>query len=92
MSGLPQRQALTITEARDRFPDLVRQVEDRGKSFSIARNGREVAELSPVVSAATLGNLREALRHAPQIDEDFGSDLDKIRSQQPKLPEDPWAF
>ena len=89
---MSQRQALNVREAKDRFSDLLRRVEDRGESFAIARNGREVAELRPVASEpATLGSLREALRHMPQVDEDFGRDLNMIRSRQPKLPEDPWA-
>ncbi len=92
MTGMPQRQALTLDEVRDRFSDLLRRVEDRGESFAIARNGREIAELGPVASRpATLGSLREALRRAPQADEGFGRELEMIRSQQPKLPEDPWA-
>jgi hypothetical protein len=48
------------------------------------------AETDSERTGKSLGTLRKALREAPSVDEDFGRDLDSIRSQQPKLPADPW--
>ena len=57
-------------EAKTKLSQLVERAE-AGEDIVIARNGKPVARLVPVASAASLSSVRGAWRDRVQIAEDF---------------------
>ena len=82
---------VSATEAARNLSDLLNRVRYRSERFTIVRGGEEVAEIGPASKsgAATLGDLRRALASLPPPDDDFRSDLERIRAEQPPA-EPPW--
>ncbi len=80
---------LTATEAARKFSAVLNRVA-AGEEIEIVRNGATVALLGPprdrLLSAEAF---RELLRSAPPIDEQFGADLRRVRSEA-GAPESPW--
>ena len=76
---------VSATEAARKLSDLLNRVRYRGETFTIMRGGEDVCQMTPVAPRAgvTLGALREALVSIPSPDEDFRSDLESIRAEQP---------
>ena len=84
---------ITATEAVRNFSDVLNRVRYQGRTFLILRNGEEVGVLSPV-SQQPRTTFRELVRKVRKLglpDEDFASDLESIRREGSKPPEDPWA-
>jgi prevent-host-death family protein len=82
---IPVPTRVSATEAARKLSDLLNRVRYRGERFTIVRAGEDVGQLTPVAprSKITLGALREALASAPGPDDDFRSDLERIRAEQP---------
>ena len=62
---------VSIAEAKDRLPELIRAVEN-GKSIVITRHGKPVAQLSaapPERRQVRLGGMRERIQLLPGWDE-----------------------
>ena len=83
---------ITATEAARSFSDLLSRVRWRGESFDIVRNGETVAHMSaaPAAASATVSRLLEVIETAPR-DPGFADDLERVQSEQPSVPSDPWA-
>jgi prevent-host-death family protein len=76
---------VSATEAARNLSDLLNRVRYRGERFTVVRGGEEVAEIVPAKRGArvTLRDLRRALSSLPPPDEDFATDLERIRAEQP---------
>jgi prevent-host-death family protein len=76
---------ITATEAARKLSDLLNRVRYRGERFTIVRGGEEVCEMVPPAArgGVTLHELRRALGSLPAPDEEFRSDLERIRAEQP---------
>jgi antitoxin (DNA-binding transcriptional repressor) of toxin-antitoxin stability system len=76
---------VSATEAARKFSDLLNRVRYRGERFTILRGGEEICELVPPIGRGrvTLGELRRTLASLPQPDDEFRSDLERIRAEQP---------
>ncbi len=85
---------ISATEASRGFAELLDRVERRGTEYVVARHGKDVAAIVPVGVPAdrvhTIGELLEAIRNAPSADDEFVSELRRIRRAQGK-PRNPWA-
>lgn len=84
---------VTASKAARHLSDLLNQVQDKGSSFVITRNGQEVARLTSVPQRpkATLRTLVEQLLPKRTGDPSFADDLERIQAEQPTLDDDPWA-
>jgi prevent-host-death family protein len=76
---------VTATEAARNLSDLLNRVRYRGERFTVIRGGEEVAEIVPAKRSVgvALRELRRALASLPAPDEDFATDLERIRAEQP---------
>jgi prevent-host-death family protein len=75
---------VTATEAARNLSDLLNRVLYRGERFTVVRGGEDVAAIVPAAAArVTLGELRRALAGLPAPDNEFLSDLERIRGEQP---------
>lgn len=84
---------ISATDASRGFAELLTRVERRGAEYVIQRHGRDVAAIVPVTPADrvhTVGDLLEAIRTSPSVDDEFVSDLRRIRRAQGR-PWNPWA-
>jgi antitoxin (DNA-binding transcriptional repressor) of toxin-antitoxin stability system len=83
---------VTANEAALHFTDLLDQIQDRGESFVITRNGEEVAQLTapPARRPASLRTLVERLLAVRTGDPTFADDLERIQAEQPPPGKDPW--
>jgi antitoxin (DNA-binding transcriptional repressor) of toxin-antitoxin stability system len=90
MVSLPTN--ISATEAARRFSDLLNRVRYKGESFVIVRNGEPIARLerTPETPQVTLDQLLEQLPNYRTGDPDFAEDLERIRSEQPAIGDDPW--
>ncbi len=83
---IPQR------ELRNRVGDVLRRAE-RGERFTITVNGREVAELGPLVTGTEPRGTRplaDVLADAP-VDAGWTSDLQELRRADRDDATDPWG-
>lgn len=85
---------VSATQASRGFAELLTRVERRGTGYVVERHGKDVAAIVPVGAPAdrvhTIGELLEAIRTAPKADDEFVSDLRRIRRTQGR-PRNPWA-
>jgi antitoxin (DNA-binding transcriptional repressor) of toxin-antitoxin stability system len=86
----------TVTEVFRNFSDYINRVAYRGERFVLVRGGRPVAELTPVVAGARLGDLPALLDSLPRLTAAeaaaLGEDLDRARSElEERPPGDPWV-
>jgi antitoxin (DNA-binding transcriptional repressor) of toxin-antitoxin stability system len=86
----------TVTEVFRNFSDYINRVAYRGERFVLVRGGKPVAELTPVVAGARLGELAALLDSLPRLSPEeasaLGEDLDRARSElAERPPADPWA-
>ena len=83
---------ISATELARRLGDVLARVRYRQEAFVVERNGRAVAHIVPVRTAATDTTLAEALtawsRAAPR-DGALADDLDRV-SAADRLPVNPW--
>ena len=86
---------INATTAAKHFREVLNDVEHRGETFEVERHGRLVARIGPTGPAAfRLVRWKEALgalSAGPASDADFYGDLEEVRRQVARLPEDPWA-
>jgi hypothetical protein len=85
---------LSASEAALRFSDLLDQIQTRGESFLIVRDGREIAQLSSPSkrSSRTFREVVERLLATRTGDPGFADDLEVIQASQPPMEvKDPWA-
>jgi prevent-host-death family protein len=76
---------ITQRELRNQSGEIMRAV-DRGESFLVTRNGKEVGELTPVHARRFVPSAQAlaAFKNAPPIDaEQFRADLDTLLDQSP---------
>ena len=82
---------VSATEAARKLSDLLNRVRYRGERFTIVRGGEEVCTMVPTPGKGnvTLKQLRQALASLPEPDDEFRSDVERIRAEQP-LTESSW--
>lgn len=88
-------QRASVTEVLRNFSDYINRVVYRGERFLLIRGGTAVAELSPVPSGRSLGELPGLLTSLPRLAaEDAGvlaADLDLARAElETQTPGSPW--
>jgi antitoxin (DNA-binding transcriptional repressor) of toxin-antitoxin stability system len=86
----------SVTDVLRNFSDFINRVAYRGERFLLIRGGTAVAELSPVPSGRSLGDLPDLLTSLPRLEaEDAGAlaaDLDLARAElEPLAPGNPWG-
>jgi antitoxin (DNA-binding transcriptional repressor) of toxin-antitoxin stability system len=80
---------LTATEAARSFSELLNRV-GTGEELEITRGGAPVAVIGPpVVRLLGADRFRELLRNAPPVDDEFSSDVRKIKKDI-DTPEGAW--
>ncbi len=76
---------ISITEISRNFSDFINRVAYRGEYFTILRGKKAVAEIRPVPSGKTLGEIKSILESLPKLSshdaEEFGKDLEEIRKE-----------
>lgn len=84
---------LSASEAASRFSDLLDQIQTHGESFSIMRDGREIAQLhgAPERPQGTVRAVVQWLLAERTRDSGFADDLEEIQASQPPMGEDPWG-
>ena len=86
---------ISATTAAKRFREVLNDVEHRGETFEVERHGRAIARISPTKHAAARRvawkDALALLNAGPLPDTEFATDVDEIRRQVQRLPEDPWA-
>lgn len=83
---------ITATDLARRLGDILGRIRYQGESFTVERNGRPVARLTPVRDAqsATLAEAFAAWREAIGTDPRLADDLERVRAaDQP--PGNPWG-
>lgn len=86
---------ITITEISRNFSDFINRVAYRGEYFTVFRGKKAVAEVRPVPSGRTLGEMKSILESLPKLSshdaEKFEEDLEKIREEgNQEMLGDPW--
>ncbi|MBF0351152.1 MAG: hypothetical protein HQM11_08965 [SAR324 cluster bacterium] len=86
---------ITITEISRNLSDFINRVTYRGEYFTILRGKKAVAEIRPVPSGKTLGDMKRILNALPQLSpqeiESFEQDLENIRKEgNREMLGDPW--
>ena len=87
---------ISSTDLSRNLSEILSRVQHRGESFTVVRNGKTIAALSPVGegSAAThqRGSWRafaESVRHLP-LDPSFADDLSEIQRSQGPAEQREW--
>jgi prevent-host-death family protein len=84
--------SISSTEAVRNFSELLNNIKYRGDRYTVIRGGKPAASLVPVEplrSVATLADLREIMRHLPQLDsndKEFEADVMTAVNSQPPMP------
>ena len=78
--------SISATDLSRNLSEILTRIQHRGESFTVVRNGRTIASLSPIVSSAARprGSFRsfaDRVRHLP-IDPAFADDLAEIQRSQ----------
>lgn len=82
---------VSATEAARSLSDLLNRVRYRGESFVIERGGEAICRVVPVGPRRCTGtDLARALKAAPSPDRDFRKAVEKLATNQPKLPRGRW--
>jgi antitoxin (DNA-binding transcriptional repressor) of toxin-antitoxin stability system len=87
--------SVTVTEMVRNFSDYINRVVCDRESFLLRKGRRPVAELRPISSGRTLGDLPEILASLPRLSREeadaFAEDLSRIRqSILDQAVRDPW--
>ncbi len=82
---------ITATELARSLSDILNRVRYRGERFVVERNGEVIACLSPATppKEMTWEKFIMGIRELPQVDEDFGKDIEEMRALLPPLPPPP---
>ena len=74
-----------MTEISRSFSEYINRVAYRGEHFTVMRGKKPVAEIHPVSSGKSLGELKSILKSLPKLTmeelEQFEQDLDAIRKE-----------
>jgi len=86
---------VTITEVSRNFSDYINRVTYRGERFTVLRGKKPVAEIHPITTGKTLGELKSILHSLPKLDSDelvqFEEDLENVRKAgNQEMLENPW--
>lgn len=83
---------ISATELARNLGDILGRIRYRGESFTVERNGRPVARLTPIREAhpVTLGEALAAWKAAIGTDPELADDLERVRSAD-RPPGNPWA-
>ena len=87
--------SLSLTEVVRNFSEYVNRVAYRGERFILLRGRKPVAELRPVASGLTLGELESLLRALPALTpaeaDALAADMQAGRAQlSPETLRNPW--
>jgi prevent-host-death family protein len=94
MSEVPVGEAVSATEAVRTFSDLLNSVKYKGKSYTIIRGGKPIAEIVPVgefPQERRIGDLMGILKKLPSLGDDaenFARDIGEIVMLSPFMPEE----
>ena len=85
----------SVTEVARNFSEYINRVAYRGERFVLMKGRKPVAELRPVASRRTIGDLLDLLSSLPHLSEDeaasFARDIEEARlSMPPAELRDPW--
>lgn len=85
-------QTVTATEAARRLSDLINRVHYRGETFTIVRNGEEVACLTapPGKRSITLHEFFDLMQDLRTGEPAFADDLEQIQAEQPPAETGRW--
>ncbi len=86
---------LSVTELARGFSDYVNRVAYRGERFILLKGRKPVAELRPIPSGRTLGELAALLQSLPSLSAieaaDFAADIAAAQAQlSPLTSGEPW--
>jgi len=86
---------LSVTELARGFSDYVNRVAYRGERFILLKGRKPVAELRPIPSGRTLGELAALLQSLPSLSAteaaDFAADIAAAQAQlSPLASGEPW--
>jgi antitoxin (DNA-binding transcriptional repressor) of toxin-antitoxin stability system len=86
---------VTATQLAKNLLDTLNRVKYQGEHFVVQRDGETIATLAPPppVKSITLGELLDALRALPPLDDGWVADMEAVLAARPVLnPEDynPW--
>ncbi len=85
---------VSATEAVRTFSELLNSVKYKGKSYTIVRGGKPIAEIVPVGEVAherRLGDLVAIMKKLPSLGDDsesFARDIAEIVTLSPAMPEE----
>lgn len=83
-----QTHSLSVTEIVRGFSDYVNRVAYRRERFILLRGRKPVAELRPLPTGRTLGELAELLQALPALSDaeaaDFAADMEQARARLPQ--------
>lgn len=87
---------ISTTDAINGFPDYLGRVVQNGESFVVMKDGHAVAEISPALREARLGDLPKIFAALPRLAVDdadqYAADLADIRASiPPPTNHGPWA-
>ena len=88
--------SITVTEAVRNFSEYINRIAYRGEHFVLVKGKKAVAELGPVPSGRSLGELPDVLASLPALPPEeakaFGEDISRSKeaSAEDEL-RDPWA-
>jgi hypothetical protein len=86
--------SLSVTELVRNFSDYINRTAYRNERFILTKGRKAVAELRPVPSGRTLGELPALLESLPSLSEEdadgFLADIDEARASLPSAVGDPW--
>lgn len=84
---------ISATEAARNFREVLNEIANSGETFRIERHGHTVAQLGPAgpTRRFTGRELMDLLKRLPTPDEDFATDLGRVRAEwRATPPRDPW--
>lgn len=85
---------ITATQLSRSLSDVLNRVRYQGERFVVQRNGETIATLEAPESTpkrgVTLGEMIEAMRTAPQPDDEFWDELEGINASQPSAEFHKW--
>lgn len=83
---------ISATELARRLGDILGRIRYQGESFTVERNGRPVARLTPVrePEPATLVEAIAAWKQAVGTDANLADDLERVRAAD-RPPGNPWG-
>lgn len=87
-----KRPIISATDAAKTFGRLVDRVREERATFIVERGGVPVAQIGPVASRCTLGDLAELLRTVGPVDEEYLRAVEAgiRRANKPAVPRNPW--